>query len=120
MAESVLLWRIATDAPDYQADDVTGRGAELEGGRWNRIGTPMLYASSSRALACLETLAHFGSSSSLPLNRYLVEFRVPMSLWDARARFDEPAHVGWDAQPPGQVSLDWGTEWARSTCVRHR
>lgn len=114
MADRVLLWRIATDAPNYQADDVTGRGAELEGGRWNRIGTPMLYASSSRALACLETLAHFGGSSSLPLNRYLVEFQVPTSVWDARTRFDAPAHVGWDAEPPGQVSLDWGTEWARS------
>ncbi len=114
MAAVFLCWRVAADTPDYQADDATGRGAELEGGRWNRPGTPLLYASTSRALACLETLAHFGSTRSLPLNRYLVSIALPQALWDARTRFVAEDHVGWDAEPPGQVSLDWGTEWARS------
>jgi RES domain-containing protein len=40
------------------ADDLTGNGARLFGGRWNSEGFFALYASSSRSLALLETLAH--------------------------------------------------------------
>lgn len=88
-----------------------GRGAEASGGRWNRESTPLLYASNSRALACLETMVHFGTS--LPFNRYLVEISVPRALWEARMVFDAIANVGWDAEPAGHVSLGWGTDWAR-------
>jgi RES domain-containing protein len=107
----ITVWRIATDTPDYQANDLEGRGAELTGGRWNRRGTPMLYASTSRALACLETVVHLGAGS-LPLNRYLVEIIVPSAAWESRTIFDPDANVGWDAEPAGMVSLDWGTAWA--------
>jgi RES domain-containing protein len=71
----------------------------------------MLYASVSRALACLETLVHLGAGS-LPLNRYLIEIRIPQTIWRARERFDAGRGIGWDAEPPGLVSLDWGTNWA--------
>ncbi len=33
-------------------------GAMLAGGRWNRIGTAMLYAAQNLSLACLEVLVH--------------------------------------------------------------
>lgn len=109
----MLAWRIGTDTRDYAADDTTGKGAELAGGRWNRPGTPLLYLSGSRALACLETLAHVGSEPLLPLNRFLVEFHLPEGVWGARTVFPRDEHVGWTAQPPGLVSLDWGTRWAQ-------
>lgn len=105
-----MLWRIASDTPHYTADDVSGSGARATGGRWNRVGTSMLYASSSRALACLETVVHL-RENGLPLNRYLVEIRVPVALWNARTVFDGAAHIGWDAIPEGRVSLDWATRW---------
>lgn len=107
----VSLWRIGADTPDYPADDLTGTGAERSGGRWNRRGTPLVYSSTTRALACLETLVHLGTAG-LPLNRFLVEIRVPEADWAARAVFESRAQVGWDAEPPGLVSLDWGTLWA--------
>jgi RES domain-containing protein len=108
----VALWRIATDTPDYGADDLSGKGAEVTGGRWNRKGVPMIYASTSIALACLDTLVHLGGGHSLPLNRYLVRIDVPQQPWTSRTVFDA-GHVGWDAEPPGLVSLDWGTRWAQ-------
>lgn len=107
----MTLWRIGSDTPDYTAEDLTGIGAEATGGRWNRKGTRMVYLSTSRALACLETLAHLGSGN-LPLNRYLVAITVPSAAWAARTVFDPATHVGWDAEPAGLVSLDWGTAWA--------
>lgn len=108
----VTIWRISADAPDYKADDLSGRGAEQSGGRWNRKGTPLVYASGSRALACLETVVHLSTGDALPLNRYLVAITIPAALWRARAIFDPGTHVGWNAQPAGKVSLDWGTTWA--------
>ncbi|MDO5290445.1 MAG: RES family NAD+ phosphorylase [Pseudomonadota bacterium] len=108
----IHLWRIATDTPDYTADDLSGTGAGLTGGRWNARGTPLVYASVSCALACLETVVHLGGGMALPLNRYLVRIDIPAAQWAARAVFDASQHVGWDALPAGRVSIAWGTAWA--------
>jgi RES domain-containing protein len=47
----MLVYRVGNGA---YARDLTGEGARLYGARWNHIGTPCLYTSSSRALAVLE------------------------------------------------------------------
>ena len=110
---SRIIWRIATEARAYSADDLSGVGAALTGGRWNDIGTPMVYASSSRALACLETLVHL-NAAALPLNRYIVEIPVPDPVWNAAVQIAaEELPVGWDAEPAGMTSLRFGTEWVR-------
>ncbi len=54
---------------------------------------------------------HLGATD-LPLNRYLVEIDLPIAAWIARTVFDSTVHVGWDAEPAGMISLDWGTDWA--------
>jgi RES domain-containing protein len=105
------LWRIAVDAPEYSADDLSGKGAEITGGRWNRKGRPVLYAARSVALACLETTVHL-RQGGLPLNRYLVKLTVPEPAWKARETLDAATlPVGWDALPEGKVSLDIGEAW---------
>lgn len=110
MTAEVTLWRIATDTADYEAHDLSGKGAEASGGRWNRAGTPLVYCSATRALACLETLVHL-ARHPLPLNRYLVRITVPDAAWAAAVELDGSTLVGWDAEPAGQASLDWGTSW---------
>ncbi len=111
MTVSFTLWRIGVDAPEYLADDLTGKGAEMTGGRWNRKGTPVLYTSTSIALACLETMVRL-KQRGLPLNRYLVKLGVSRKTWDAReTRAAANLPVGWNAQPEGKVSLDLGDEW---------
>ena len=74
-----------------------------------------MYASSSRALACLETIVHLAGGDPLPLNRYLVEIEIPSAAWRNRVVFKMDSNVGWDAEPAGKVSLDWGTDWAIKT-----
>jgi RES domain-containing protein len=107
----MTLWRIGVDTPGHEAHDTSGKGAEMSGGRWNRVGTPMLYTSTSRALACLESVVHL-AGNSLPLNRYLVKLTVPIGAWKAAMVVDPATLVGWDAEPAGKASLDWGTSWA--------
>ncbi len=108
------LWRIGTDTKTYAADDLSGTGAKLSGGRWNDIGVAIVYAAESRALACLETIVHL-NAGGLPFNRYLVEIVVPDAVW-AAARIADPGTlpVGWDAEPAGSVSVAIGTEWVAS------
>jgi RES domain-containing protein len=109
---SQSLWRIGTDARTYTADDLSGTGAKLSGGRWNAVGVAVVYAAGNRALACLETFVHL-NAGGLPLNRYLVEIAVPDDVW-AAAEVATPDRlpVGWDAEPAGLVSLTFGTDWA--------
>lgn len=111
---SHIAYRIGTDTPGYEADDLTGRGAERTGGRWNAPGAAVIYAAESRALACLETIVHL-AAGGLPLNRYLVEITIPAAIW-AAARRETAASlpVGWDAQPAGRASIGFGTAWLRS------
>lgn len=111
---SVSFWRIATDTADYKADDMSGSGAKATGGRWNEVGVAMVYAASSRALACLETLVHL-NAGGLPLNRYLVEIEVPDDLWQAAERATAASvGLGWDAEPAARASIAFGTQWANS------
>ena len=110
----ISLWRIATDSPRYAADDLSGRGALVRGGRWNEKGTPALYTSASIALACLETLVHLGAAG-LPLNRYLVRVDVDDPSWAARQSLAPTSlPVGWDAIPHGRVSVEVGQKWLAS------
>jgi RES domain-containing protein len=111
---SQTVWRIATDTPAYEADDLSGAGAKATGGRWNTAGTAVVYTSQTRALACLETVVHL-NAGGLPLNRYLVEVTIPDALW-ASAQMASAASlpVGWDAEPAGRASIEFGTNWIRS------
>lgn len=105
------VWRIAADTPEYTADDLSGEGARITGGRWNRIDVPALYTAESRALACLETFVHL-KANSLPLNRYLVRIDIPDDIWaGAEQHAAGSLPVGWDAKPYGKVSLDFGSDW---------
>jgi RES domain-containing protein len=58
------------------AHDLTGRGAELAGGRWNSKGLPMLYTGASRALCTAEVAVHT-SLGILPKDYVIVEIEIP-------------------------------------------
>lgn len=108
-----VLWRIASDTPDYEAHDLSGKGAEITGGRWNRKGLPVVYTAGTASLAALETIVHF-AAAGLPLNRFLVRIDVPDDLWRARLSASTSSlDVGWNALPPGKVSLDFGDAWLK-------
>jgi RES domain-containing protein len=56
--------------------DLSGRGAELNGGRWNGKGLPALYTSSSRALCTIEIVVHV-PAGIIPKDYYLISVYIP-------------------------------------------
>ncbi|MBU3694058.1 MAG: RES domain-containing protein [Rhodocyclaceae bacterium] len=105
------VWRIAVDAPTFAADDLSGAGAKLTGGRWNRVGSPVVYASASIALACLETMVHLGPAG-IPLRRHLIRIDIPDEIWSRRrAVAPTDARTGWEALPAGEASRAFGEAW---------
>lgn len=106
------LWRIAVEAPSYTANDLGGAGAKMTGGRWNSVGTPLIYSATNISLATLETVLHL-RSGGLPFNRFLVRIDVPDKVWAARVVLD-PLPGGWDAVPSGMTSRATGDAWVAS------
>jgi RES domain-containing protein len=66
----VLLWRISNHA------DLSGRGGLLADGRWNKLGTPLVYRSDHPATALLEVLAHI-DRSDVPESFRLLTIELP-------------------------------------------
>ena len=77
-------------------NDLSGRGAEINGGRWNGKGTPALYTAASRALAVLEVAVHvpFGI---LPTNYRMITIEVPHESMEVFAVADLPSD--WNRNP---------------------
>ena len=110
----VSVFRVATETWSYPADDLSGGGAAVEPGRWNKRGESVLYTASSVALATLETAAHV-NPAGLPLNKFLVEIFIPKKTWKRREFLDVNA-IGptWKAVPAGAASERAGSDWLRS------
>ncbi len=105
------IWRIATRGPTWRADDLSGMGAAQDPGRWNSSGFPVVYASTTIALACLETLVHLSGDQGLPLQRWLVAIDIPGEHWRQRITLSPDDLAGWNATPPQKASAAWGDRW---------
>jgi RES domain-containing protein len=66
-------------ASSIHANDISGTGARLKGGRWNVVGLPVLYTSETISLSLLEVLANASTLEELQLLR-LVEIEVPNNV----------------------------------------
>jgi RES domain-containing protein len=78
------------------AEDLSGNGARLFGGRWNSEGIFALYTSSSRSLALLETLAHT-PAKFLDIKEYqLIIISIPDNLTIEKITVRDLL-PGWDA-----------------------
>ena len=94
------LYRVAQQR---YAEDLSGKGAELYGGRWTPVGYPVIYTAEHPALAGFEKLVHAGIGvAKAPLKHRLVVLEVP------GAEIERVAHVPNDPVEVGQAWLDAG------------
>jgi RES domain-containing protein len=78
------------------AEDLSGNGARLFGGRWNSEGFSALYTSSSRSLALLETLAHTPAKMLDVRVYHLITLSVPDNTITQKISLSNLLS-GWDA-----------------------
>ena len=57
-------------------EDLSGEGAKIYGGRWNRVGDPILYFAENLSLCMLEILVHV-DFANLPLDYSYIELELP-------------------------------------------
>ena len=58
------------------ARDLSGKGAEIAGGRWNSKGRAVIYTSASRALCTTEIAVHT-PLGNVPMDYHLISIQVP-------------------------------------------
>lgn len=58
------------------ARDLSGKGAEIAGGRWNSKGIPVIYTSASRALCTTEIAVHT-PLGNIPEDYHIISIRFP-------------------------------------------
>jgi RES domain-containing protein len=99
------IWRIARR--NFQKLD--GEGARLHGGRWSPEGTPVVYASSTLALAALEYLVNV-DIEDVPDDLVALEVEVPDDT------STEETHVsdlprGWNQVEEHPACIIRGSDW---------
>ncbi|AFL79905.1 hypothetical protein Aeqsu_0392 [Aequorivita sublithincola DSM 14238] len=59
-------------------DDLSGEGARLYGGRWNRVGDAVVYFAENLSLCLLEIIVHV-DYAGIPLDYSFIEVEIPDS-----------------------------------------
>ena len=104
----MILFRMAKIR---HSDDLSGKGAEIAGGRWNQRGLPALYLAENRSLAILETIVHCQYIKDL-YKRLLLSIAVPedkIEIFDTDHLPDD-----WNVTPWHNFTVDEGTKWLKS------
>jgi RES domain-containing protein len=106
---TILAWRLVQKRRAKSAFD--GEGAARAPGRWNREGTPMVYAAGSLALAALEILANLPDEqlSRQPFAAIPVAFDEKLVLRIDTAALPE----NWSTYPAPLATKELGTQWVK-------
>lgn len=100
----MLVYRISRT---NHANDLSGEGARLFGGRWNPVGVPCIYTSENRALAILEYSANV-SLYDIPRSLSITIFQIPDASWK---EFNEKELPGnWKQDPLPMETMQFGGE----------
>ncbi|PIE51932.1 RES superfamily protein [Candidatus Fermentibacteria bacterium] len=99
-------------AKEKYAEDLSGHGARLAGGRWNRSGVPALYTAESIALTVLEYLVHVPLGLK-PDKLKIVTISIPDNAPGTEIpEADLPAD--WNIYPFPPETAAMGSEWLES------
>jgi RES domain-containing protein len=104
----VIAWRICKRKYASRETLLSGIGAKEYGGRWNRPGCAVVYASASPSLALLETLVH-ADAHTMPANIVAVSIAIPDDLAHARIPLRD-MHDGW-REIGDERCVDLGSAW---------
>lgn len=94
------------------ADDLSGVGAFLQGGRWNHSGEFLLYTAETASLSILEVLVHL-NGVSIGIRYDLVVLEVAdKAIVDLRKISSLPSE--WSTMEGQSITRDIGSKWIKS------
>ncbi|MES0489819.1 MAG: RES domain-containing protein [Leptospirales bacterium] len=96
---------------ERHSNDLSGKGAELAGGRWNEIGIPALYLAENISLSILETIVHCQRVSDLH-NRLVLSIKFPEESIDEIEMDQLPND--WNKAPWHNYTINYGSNWLSS------
>ena len=99
----MLVYRIAKKK---YAEDLSGEGARLYGGRWNHVSIPCVYTSDSIALAVLEFTVN-ADINVLPGSLSVVKIQIPDK--DIKEFEIKDLPENWNKTPAPMETKDFGT-----------
>lgn len=102
-------WRVTP--AKHVATAFSGEGARQYGGRWNSVGTAVVYCSAHLSLAILETLVHIDQSL---LGRRYVYFRTEIpDVLAVQNLTPNQLPLNWQEEPAPLSLADIGDNWVR-------
>ena len=104
----MIVFRIAKEK---FIGDLSGIGASLYGGRWNKKGTLVVYTASSRALATVEFIVHL-PHALMPCNLKICSISIPD---DIQAETIKPKELpeNWKSVPAPFKLAEIGSLWIK-------
>ncbi len=93
----------------YAKTAFDGEGARLYGGRWNSVGTPIVYVSSSLSLATLELLVHLEDYALLEDRYVVLSITFPERLIEELPPESLPS--GWNRPALDTPAQQIGDHW---------
>jgi len=90
--------------------DLSGIGAMLHGGRWNRRNIPVVYSSENRSLATVEFLVHV-SLSIVPNDLSIACLEIPDNVVSEQISINDLPE-NWREYPAPPELAKLGSEWA--------
>jgi RES domain-containing protein len=107
------IWRLCRDP--FASEAFSGEGARRFGGRWNSRGVPMVYASTSLALAVIELFVHLEPGQApddlVYLSALLPEGEPARTLQPAEL---PPSWWADNASAGAATTRDLGDAWIRA------
>lgn len=94
-------------------DDLSGEGARLFGGRWNKSGYNMLYTSAYLSLSVLELLVHL-DYKFVDDTFGFIEIEIPDDTTITQVD-NELLKQNWRGNPPQSFTQDYGTQWLQNS-----
>lgn len=104
-------WRLTKTR--YIASAWDGEGARMAGGRWNSVGTPVVYTSATLSLALVETLVH------LPSGVLPAYTAIPVEFDESLVAILKPADLpeDWKKYPAPASTQAIGDGWVSSAAT---
>lgn len=91
------------------SDDLSGTGAAIYGGRWNKKGTPVLYTGESKEIALLETIVHIPPLLIPDLD--IITLEIPDDSISTVPIKDLPKN--WKSYPAPIILSEIGESWVK-------